>query len=288
MRSNSGDSNESANAPDRYASISDEAARKNYSRCDGVNCSGFRSDCDSVNFEKDFSAITFLTLAATQFRDVRNMERNTLQQLDGYELVPRGNTYIEGIALVFESRNYLAMLTSFATTFAYIGFHSWIAGVIMAIIAFIIAKKLMSGRRLHDLVDIEHVPLRFEGAGLYIDNIYIMNIGLPARQEEIMKYGMGFILRPKTIDAMVTISNLGQRQAILHDVSVALGIYRDSGTPALVPLAKRDLEDGRVGIFVLPQDQDAEKAIGVIGNVPTLESAVHMSSEAPKGRGDKR
>ncbi|MGR6009985.1 YIEGIA domain-containing protein [Bacillus cereus] len=154
----------------------------------------------------------------------------------------------------------------------------------MAIIAFFIAKKLMSGKRLHDLVDIEHVPLRFEGAGLYIDNIYIMNIGLPARQEEIMKYGMGFILRPKSIDAMVTISNLGQRQAILHDVSVALGIYRDSGTPALVPLAKRDLEDGRVGIFVLPQDQDAEKAIGVIGNVPTLESAVHMSSEAPKGR----
>lgn len=86
-----------------------------------------------------------------------------------------------------------------------------------------IAKKLMSGKRLHDLVEIEHVPLRFEGAGLYIDNIYIMNIGLPARQEEIMKYGMGFILKPKSIDAMVTISNLGQRQAILHDVSVALG-----------------------------------------------------------------
>ncbi len=41
-----------------------------------------------------------------------------------------------------------------------------------------------------------------------------MNIGLPARQEEIMKYGMGFILKPKSIDAMVTISNLGQRQAI--------------------------------------------------------------------------
>lgn len=253
MRRNSGDSYKGANASDGYAAISDEAAWENYSYCNGVNCSCFRSDCNPVYFEKDFSAITFLTLAATQFRDVRNMERNTLQQLDGYELVPRGNTYIEGIALVFESRNYLAMLTSFATTFAYIGFRSWIAGVIMAIIAFFIAKKLMSGKRLHDLVEIEHVPLRFEGAGLYIDNIYIMNIGLPARQEEIMKYGMGFILKPKSIDAMVTISNLGQRQAILHDVSVALGIYRDSGTPALVPLAKRDLEDGRVGIFVLPQ-----------------------------------
>ena len=58
---------------------------------------------------------------------------------------------------------------------------------------------------------------------------------------------------------MVNNSNLGQRQAILHDVSVALGIYRDSGTPALVPLAKRDLEDGRVGIFVLPQDKMQKK-----------------------------
>lgn len=238
--------------------------------------------------KKDFSAITFLTLAATQFRDVRNMERNTLQQLDSFELVRRGNTYIEGIAIVFESRNYLAMLTAFVTTFAYIGFHSWIAGVIAGIISFWVSKVLMSGKRLRDLVEIEHVPLRFEGAGLYVDNIYIMNIGLPARQKEIMKYGMGFILKPKTVDASVTIANLGQRQAILHDVSIALGVFRDSGTPALAPLAKRDLEDGRVGVFVLPQDQDVQKAIAVIGSVPTLESAVHMSSEAPNGRGDAR
>ena len=102
MWRNSGDSNESANAPDGYAAISDETPRENYSYCYGVNCSGFRSNCDSIHIEKDFSAITFLTLAATQFRDVRNMERNTLQQLDGYELVPRGNTYIEGIALVLK------------------------------------------------------------------------------------------------------------------------------------------------------------------------------------------
>lgn len=237
--------------------------------------------------KKDFSAITFLTLAASQFRDVRNMERNTLQQLDGYELVPRGNTYIEGIAIVFESRNYLAMLTSFLATFAYLGFKSWYAGILAGIIGFFFAKKLMSGKRLHDLVEVEHASLHFEGAGLYVDNIYIMNIGLPARQKEIMKYGMGFILKPKSIDARVTLANLGQRQAILHDISVALGVYRDSGTPALVPLAKRDLNDGRIGIFVLPQDQDVNKAIQVIGNVPTLESAIHMSSEAPNGRGEK-
>ncbi len=59
--------------------------------------------------------------------------------------------------------------------------------------------------------------------------IYIMNIGLPARQEEIMKYGMGFILAPKTFDANSTLANLGQRQAILHDISTSLGIFIDSG-----------------------------------------------------------
>ena len=100
MRRNSGDSYKGANASDGYAAISDEATWENYSYCNGVNAALER--LQSVYFEKDFSAITFLTLATTQFRDVRNMERNTLQQLDGYELVPRGNTYIEGIALVLK------------------------------------------------------------------------------------------------------------------------------------------------------------------------------------------
>jgi hypothetical protein len=211
------------------------------------------------------------------------MERNTLQQLDDYEFVPRGNTYIEGVALVFESRNYLVILTSFVTTFAYLGFKSVYAGLIVAAISFFIAKKLMSGKCLKGLADIENVPLRFEGACLYIDNIYIMNVGLPGRQKDILKYGMGFILTPKSADARITLSNLGQRQAILHDVSVGLGMFRDSGTPALVPLAKLDLNDGRVGVFVLPQEQDVKKAAQVIADTPTLENAIRMSSEAGKG-----
>lgn len=232
--------------------------------------------------KKDFSAITFLTLAASQFRDVRNMERNTLQQLDDYELVQRGSTYIEGIALVFESRNYLVIFSSFVTTFAYLAADSVYAGLGAGILSFIISKRLMSGKRLNDLVEIEHVPLRFEGAGLYIDNIYIMNIGLPVRQREILQQGMGFILKPKSIDARITLANLGQRQAILHDASVALGVYRDSGTPALVPLAKLDLNNGRVGVFILPQEKDVTKAMQVIGNVPTLENAIRMASQAGK------
>jgi hypothetical protein len=93
---------------------------------------------------------------------------------------------------------------------------------------------------------------------------------------------MGFILTPKNFNARTTIANLGQRQAILHDVSNALGVYRDSGTPALVPLAKRDLNDGRVGVFVLPQEKDKDKAVKIIKKVPTLENAIRMPKEREK------
>ncbi|TXC93303.1 hypothetical protein FS935_03670 [Metabacillus litoralis] len=233
--------------------------------------------------EEDFTAITFLTLAASQFRDVRNMERNTLTVLDDYELVPRGKTYIEGIAIAFESRNYLVIFTSLFTTFAYLVVNIYVA-LIVGVICYLISRKLMSGSRIKDLVEIEHAEIRFEGAGLYVDNIYIMNIGIPEKQKAILNYGMGFVLTPKNSNAKMTIANLGQRQAILHDVSTALGVFRDSGEPALVPLAKRDLDDGRLGVFVLPQERDVERAIRVIGEVPTLENAIRMPTEAKANR----
>ncbi|MBH0229601.1 YIEGIA family protein [Halobacillus yeomjeoni] len=236
--------------------------------------------------EKEFTAVTFLTLAASQFREVRNMERNTLTEMDAYELVPRGNTYIEGIAVAFESRNYLVIFTSFTVTLCYLAFNIWVA-VIATVFCFILSHFLMSGSTLADIVEVEQSELSFDGAGLYVDNIYIMNIGLPERQEEILKYGMGFVLTPKSFSVRSTIGNLGQRQAILHDVSVTLGVFRDSGTPALVPLIKRDLNDGRIGVFILPQEKDPVRAKEIISAVPVLENAIQMPTKR-KGRGAKR
>ncbi|KHF30664.1 hypothetical protein LR68_00615 [Anoxybacillus sp. BCO1] len=47
-----------------------------------------------------------------------------------------------------------------------------------------------------------------------------------------------------------------------------------------MPLAKRDLDDGRVGIFILPQEKDVEKAKAIIRNVPTLENAIRMPTKS--------
>ena len=128
--------------------------------------------------EGNITATTFLTVAASQFREVRNMERNTLEQLDQFELVSRGNTYIEGIAVAFESRNYLVIFTSMATTLSFILFDFWIS-IIIVIACIYLSRLLMDGGKLSDICEIEYVKPHFEGEGLYVDNIYIMNIGLP-------------------------------------------------------------------------------------------------------------
>ncbi|MGO4888135.1 YIEGIA family protein [Anaerobacillus sp. MEB173] len=236
--------------------------------------------------EREFTAVTFLTIAASQFRDVRNMERNTLEKLDEQELVPRGKTYIEGIAMAFEGRNYLVIFTSLTTTIAYVVFNFW-AAVVVGIITILISKKFMSGKKLKEIADIRAGELRFDGPNLYVEDIHIMNIGLENKQKDIMKYGMGFIVEPKNFNVRATLANVGQRQAILHDMSVSLGVFKDDGTPSLVPLVRRDLDDGRIGVFTLPQVRDTEKAIAVIGEVPVLENAIRIPSESKanqKGR----
>ena len=62
---------------------------------------------------KNFVAVTFLSLAIQQFRDIRKMERNSLQDLEETEYTYRGSAYIDGIAKTFEARNYFALIVSF-------------------------------------------------------------------------------------------------------------------------------------------------------------------------------
>lgn len=234
--------------------------------------------------DKDYTAITFLTLAAQQFRDVRKMERETLTKLDEMELVSRGATYIEGIAMVFEGRNYLVILTAFLTSLFAI-LTSWYWGALAGAITLIIVHKLRSGKTIDRIATVRVADIRLEGPDLYVDNIYMMNVGLTADQELIRRRGMGVIFDPRDANSKATLANLGQRQAIIYDMSTILGVFRDEGEPALVPLAKLDMEDGRLAVFLLPQDNNAEKAVAVARGVPVLESAVRMPTEASVNTG---
>lgn len=245
----------------------------------GFIAAGLGSIAVPALVEQEYAAITFLALAASQFRDVRNMERNTLNELDSSELVSRGKTYIEGIAMAFEGRNYLVIFVSFLTSLVSLLTH-WAIGVIAGAIAITISFLFKSGRRLDKIADVRSAKVRFDGPNLYVEDIHIMNIGLNESKALILKHGLGFIITPKGLDSAVTLANLGQRQAMIHDLSVGLGVFRDSGRPSLVPLSKRDLNDGRIAVFFLPQIHNAQQGISILKRVPVLENAVRIPSES--------
>lgn len=254
----------------------------------GVIAAALGSVAVPALFNKDYTAITFLSLAAQQFRDVRKMERDTLTKIDSLELVGRGSTYIEGIAMVFEGRNYLVIMTALLTSLFAILLNIWV-GVLAGILSILLVEKLKSGKAISHIAAVEAAEVRIDGPDLFVGNIYIMNVGLKANQEIIAERGMGFILTPYNSNGKVTISNLGQRQAILYDMATILGVYRDDGEPALIPLSKLDMKDGRLAVFMLPQEFDSNKGKEVILRVPILESAVRMPTEAAvnkKGAGD--
>ncbi len=230
-------------------------------------------------YNKDYTAITFLALAAQQFREVRNMERNTLTAIDHLELVPRGAAYIEGIAVVFEGRNYLAIFTAFLSSLS-VMIIGWWGGLLAGGVSLFVVHRFMRGKHITHIAYVDMVPLKLEGPNLYVGDVYMMNVGLDENRDIIKEQGIGFILTPKNDDARVTIANLGQRQAILHDVSTRLGVFRDDGDPALLPIGKLGLRTGKLGLLVLPREKDTDKAYQAVCNVPLLEAAVRMPTEA--------
>jgi hypothetical protein len=234
-------------------------------------------------YHNNYTAVTFLSLAAQQFREVRTMERNTLTAIDQDELVPRGAAYIEGIAVVFEGRNYLAIFAALVTSLFALAIEWW-AGVLAGLLSLFIVHRFMRGKSVRHIASVETAPIRMEGPNLYVGDVYLMNVGLQENRDIIQNQGIGILLTPKNGDARVTIANLGQRQAILHDVSTRLGVYRDEGEPMLVPISKLALKTGQLALLVLPRERDPEWAILAVENVPLLEAAVRMPTEANKRR----
>ena len=232
--------------------------------------------------ESDWTAVTFLGLAATQFREVRKMERETLEKIDTFELVKRGTPFIEGMAQAFESRNYLVMFTALVTT-SFSIYSIWV-GIISGIIMLVVVKLNMTGKLLLNIADITEAEVRFEGATLFVDDILIKNVGLEDTRNIILERAVGVIVTPKNQNNIVTLSHLGQRQVMLHHVANVLGSFLDSGEPALIPLTKRDMEDGRIALFILPREKDFKQIKTVLEHVPVLDSAIRLPRQADKGK----
>lgn len=232
--------------------------------------------------EREYTAVTFLALAATQFRDIREIERKTLTHLDKTELVSRGPDYIEGIARVFESRNYLVILISIIVSgSAYFG--GITAGALTAVIVILLSNYFMRGKQVGQIAVVRIAQPRFEGANLFVEDIHFMNIGTDEAQGTILERGLGVIIEPFDDNARETLANQGQRMAIAHEAAGQLGVYRDVDTAEFTPIVRRNLDTGRIGLIILPIEKDAESLITAVKRVPVLESALSKPLKSKAG-----
>lgn len=232
--------------------------------------------------ESDWAAVTFLGLAATQFREVRKMERDTLEKVDQKELVKRGEAFIEGMSQAFEGRNYMVMFSALIATLISV-YNLWL-GIILGFVLVLIIKFSIKGKLLREMADVSEGEIRFEGPNLYVSDIHIKNVGLETSRKIILDRAVGAIITPKNENGIVTFSNLGQRQAMLHHLANVLGSYLDTGEPDLVPLSKRKMEDGRIALFFLPWEKDFRQIQQVLQNVPILDSAIRLPRESDRGK----
>lgn len=242
--------------------------------------------------EKNYQAVTFLALAAQQFREIRNMERQSLAELEGQELVERGSSYIEGIAKIFEARNYLAMVAAVVASGLALAVGSlkaspwlpWLAGAAGGILTVAFLEKIMAGEKVGAYAEVIPGKVRFEGASLFVEEVFIMNVGLPKSRETILEHGLGAVLQPIDANARATLVTPGQRQAIVHDLSSVLGIRRDLDEPEFTPLARFNHDTGRIAVVFLPMAHDQQAMLEAIRRIPIVESSKRRPLAARSGR----
>lgn len=238
---------------------------------------------------RNFMAASILALAGQQFREVRDMERRSLEKLEDTELVPRGTAYIEGIARVFEARNYLAMAAALATSLVSYALPlprgmAIAAGAACGLFTAAVIGGVFGRRVVGDIAVVREGRIRFDGPLLSVDGIVLANIGRAEARSIIETQGIGVVVEPKDDNARATLANVGQRQAIVHDAASIMGVRVDVSERDFTPLMRLDITTGRAGMVIVPMERDVEALLEVVRRVPVIETSVRKPLATRAGR----
>lgn len=238
----------------------------------GFIASGIGATAIPAILEKNFEAVTFLFLATEQFREVRSIEKESLQDLDNVEHVFRGEAYIDGIAKTFEARNYFSLLVAFISSLAmHVVPHKimWInilCGVLAGIVTLYVLKTFSKGKNVGDIADIKLAKITVKNSELYVDDIFVTNhLGTDKSRELVKNSGIAAVIYPKERHFNRILDHNGQRQAIIFETCRILGLKRYHYT-------KRDYDTGRIAVVMVPIIHDEGAFIETIKKTPLLES----------------
>ncbi|MZK51095.1 YIEGIA domain-containing protein [Clostridium beijerinckii] len=238
----------------------------------GFISSGIGAIAIPALLDKNFEAVTFLLLATEQFREVRRIEKESLQALDDVEHVFRGEAYIDGIAKTFEARNYFSLLVSFVTSLImHIVPNSTlliniICGIIAGFITLYILKNFSKGKSVGDIAEVKLAKITVKKSELYVNDILVTNhLGTDISRELVQTSGIASIIFPRERHFSRILDHHGQTQAIIFEVCRALGVKRYHYT-------KRDYKTGRIAVVMVPIIHDENIFIETIKKTPLLES----------------
>ena len=216
---------------------------------------------------RSYTSITFLSLAAEQFRQVRSNRRDTLESLEGSQLVTRGNSFIEEVA------SYSILTGEFKLSENM----SIIISTIIGILITFLLKKILSRQSIGDVAEVSIVDIKFVNETiLQVGSLKgITNVGLKSDRERYLKYGIGVEIRPKN-NSYVNASILnypGQRQAICYNLYSRLGVLRESNEPVFTPIPRKDPNSQAIFLAFIPMIKDESKVIEAVKSAPILASA---------------
>ena len=103
------------------------------------------------------------------------------------------------------------------------------------------------------------------------ERITIENIGLEDTRSKYLKEGIAIEIIPKNMKAYGVVSDLGQRQAVLHNLFIHFGINKDIDEKDLLATTKINLDKNTVVIPYLPLVKDIDELIKVVKSTPILE-----------------
>ena len=232
--------------------------------------------------DKEFSALTFFAVAIQQFQGLAKQERITIENIDKGELVPKGSAYVEEISSTYESRSYISLFSALAASVTFIilskrynpGFIICTVAAILAgaIIGFLFRRYLRRDS-IGDIADVVPAKITFDGPNLMVNNVYISNIGLEDTRKRYLKEGLAVEIIPRDLGKFGVVNDIGQRNAILHNIYIHLGINKDVDEKDILAISGTDLENQTVVLPYIPILKDMDEVIRVIKSTPVIESA---------------
>jgi uncharacterized protein len=234
--------------------------------------------------QKSYTSITFLSLAASQFRQVRHTKRKSLIDMENSLLVKRGEGYIEEIALTYEVRSYTCILTALTTSAVYhlaetelhLGeTQSVILGTFAGIVLAFIFKKLFVRESIGSIAEVVPAKISFDGPLLKVNDVVISNIGLESSRQRYLEYGLAVEIIPKNGSYVSSgiMLNPGQRQTLANIAYSRLGIMRTPDEPDFIPLLRRNPKNESLLMPYIPIEKDINRLIAAVKSTPIIENA---------------